>query len=124
MLATHYPFLDRTLAFARVHPQRSYALACRIAGEPPHGHVHQRRLADPLGPRRAARRRGAAAGRRRGPPAGTGGDTEERYGGLEAFAREHWDVQSVEYRWSSQDNTTVDTLPYVGAARRRARTAC
>ena len=31
------------------------------------GHVHQRRLAHPLGPRRPARRRGAAAGRRRGP---------------------------------------------------------
>ena len=33
---------------------------------------------------------------------------------LEAFAREHWDVRSVEYRWSAQDNTTVD-----GAAVRR-----
>ena len=32
------------------------------------GHVHLRRLAHPLGPRRAGRRRGAAAGRRRGPP--------------------------------------------------------
>ena len=31
------------------------------------------------------------------------------------FAREHWTVESVEYRWSSQDNTTVDQLPYVGA---------
>ena len=45
---------------------------------------------------------------------GTGGDTRERYEALERFAREHWDVRSVEYRWSSQDNTTIDTLPYVG----------
>ena len=44
----------------------------------------------------------APAGTPRGAPA------------LEAFAREHWDVSSVEYRWSAQDNTTVDTLPYVG----------
>ena len=47
---------------------------------------------------------------------GSGGDTEERYARLERFAREHWDVESVEYRWSAQDNTTVDTLPYIGAA--------
>ena len=45
---------------------------------------------------------------------GTGGDTEQRYRALEAFAREHWDVRSVEYRWSAQDNTTVDGLPFVG----------
>jgi glycine/D-amino acid oxidase-like deaminating enzyme len=37
VVATHYPFLDRSLAFARVHPQRSYAIACRIDGTPPEG---------------------------------------------------------------------------------------
>jgi Rieske Fe-S protein len=46
---------------------------------------------------------------------GTGGDTEERYRRLEAFAREHWDVRSVDYRWSAQDNTTLDGVPYIGA---------
>ena len=34
-VATHFPFLDRSLAFARVHTQRSYALACRIAATHP-----------------------------------------------------------------------------------------
>ena len=37
IVATHFPFPDRSLAFARVHPQRSYAIACRIAGAPPEG---------------------------------------------------------------------------------------
>jgi nitrite reductase/ring-hydroxylating ferredoxin subunit len=45
---------------------------------------------------------------------GTGGDTRERYARLEAFAREHWRVRSVEYRWSAQDAMTVDGVPYVG----------
>jgi Rieske Fe-S protein len=45
---------------------------------------------------------------------GQGGDTRERYAALERFAREHWDVESVEYRWSAQDNTTIDSVPYVG----------
>ena len=39
------------------------------------------------------------------------------------FAREHWDVRSVEYRWSAQDNTTIDGLPYVGRADARANDA-
>ena len=67
VVATHYPFLDRALAFARVHPQRSYALLCRIAGEPPPG-----MFISGDSPTRSVRavpvgRRGAAARRRRGP---------------------------------------------------------
>ena len=37
VVATHYPFLDRSLAFARVHAQRSYAVLCRVAEPPPEG---------------------------------------------------------------------------------------
>ena len=55
IVATHFPFPDRSLAFARVHPQRSYALACRIAGDAARRHVHQRRLADAQRARRADR---------------------------------------------------------------------
>ena len=114
IVATHYPFLDRGLAFARVHPQRSYAIVCRIAGEPPPG-----MYISGDSPTRSIRAvpvdgeelllvggegfnsRDAAA-------------TEKRYRALERFAREHWDVESVEYRWSAQDGTTIDTVPYVG----------
>ena len=117
VLATHIPFPDRTLAFARVHPQRSYALACRIAGAPPEG-----MFISGDGPTRSVR--AAPAGGEElllvggeGHRPGTGGDTREHYAALERFAREHWDVRSVEYRWSSQDNTTLDTVPYVGHAR-------
>jgi glycine/D-amino acid oxidase-like deaminating enzyme/nitrite reductase/ring-hydroxylating ferredoxin subunit len=116
VVATHYPFLDRTLAFARVHPQRSYVLACRIAGEPPEGMFISG--GQPTRSVRAAPIEGEelllVGGEGHRP--GEGGDTEERYAALEAFAREHWDVQAVLYRWSSQDNTTIDTVPYVGRA--------
>ena len=116
VVATHYPFLDRTLAFARVHPERSYAVACRIAGDPPAGMFisadspTRSVRAVPVGGEELLLVGGE------GHRTGTGGDTEERYRRLEDFAREHWDVESVEYRWSAQDNTTIDTLPYVGAA--------
>jgi len=115
VVATHYPFLDRALAFARVHPERSYAILCRISQSPPEGMFLS--AGSPTRSIRAVPADGeelllvGGEGHR----TGTGGDTEERYERLEAFAREHWDVRSVEFRWSAQDNTTLDGLPYVGA---------
>ena len=114
VVATHYPFLDRSLAFARVHPQRSYALVCRIAGSPPPG-----MYISGDSPTRSVRAVPVDGEELllvggEGHKTGTGGNTEERYLRLERFAREHWDVQSIEYRWSSQDNTTIDGVPYVG----------
>jgi glycine/D-amino acid oxidase-like deaminating enzyme/nitrite reductase/ring-hydroxylating ferredoxin subunit len=121
VVATHYPFLDRSLAFARVHPQRSYALACRIVGDPPPGmHISGD------SPTRSIRAVPLDDGEElllvggEGHKVGTGGDTEERYRRLEEFAREHWTVVSVDYRWSSQDNVTIDHLPYVGPLTPRA----
>ncbi len=114
IVATHYPFLDRSLAFARVHPQRSYAIACRIQGSPPPGMYISGD--SPTRSVRAVPVEGEelllVGGEGHKP--GTGGDSEERYRRLEQFAREHWNVDSVEYRWSSQDNTTIDGVPYVG----------
>ena len=31
------------------------------------------------------------------------------------FADEHWGVESVEYQWSSQDNSSIDELPLIGS---------
>ena len=114
VLATHYPFLDRALAFARVSQQRSYALLCRIAGEPPEG-----MFISGDSPTRSVRAVPVDGEELllvggEGHKTGEGGDTEERYRTLERFAREHWDVRSVAYRWSSQDGTTIDNVPYVG----------
>jgi glycine/D-amino acid oxidase-like deaminating enzyme/nitrite reductase/ring-hydroxylating ferredoxin subunit len=114
VVATHYPFPDRSLAFARVHPQRSYAITCRIAGEPPDG-----MFISGDSPTRSVRAVPVAGEELllvggEGHRTGTGGDTSERYKALEDFAREHWDVRSVAHRWSAQDNTSVDELPLVG----------
>jgi glycine/D-amino acid oxidase-like deaminating enzyme/nitrite reductase/ring-hydroxylating ferredoxin subunit len=115
VIATHYPFPDRSLSFARVSPQRSYAIACRIAGAPPKGmHISGDQ------PTRSIRAIPLDDGEEllmvggEGHKTGTGGDTEQHYEALERFAREHWDVESVAYRWSSQDGTTLDGMPYVG----------
>ena len=115
VVATHYPFLDRSLGFARLSPMRSYAIACRIAGTPPEGmHISGD------SPTRSIRASPMADGDElllvggEGHKTGTESDTELRYERLEAFAREHWDVRSVEHRWSAQDPATLDRIPYVG----------
>lgn len=114
VIATHYPYLDRSLSFARVHAERSYAIACRIDGPVPDG-----MLISTGGVTRSIR--GAPVDGEEmlliggdGHRAGAAIDTEERYANLEAFARAHWEVASVDYRWSSQDNFTLDGAPYVG----------
>ncbi len=114
VVASHYPFPDRSFSFARVSPQRSYAIACRIAGSPPGGmHISgdaptRSIRAIPLAGEELLMVGGESH------KTGTGGDTEQRYERLERFAREHWDVESVAYRWSSQDGSTLDGMPYVG----------
>ena len=114
VVATHFPFLDRGLYFARIHPERSYALGLRVRGSTPQGMYIS---ADQ--PTRSVRSHPVSGGELlivggEGHKTGQGGDTIERYRTLERFGREHWDVESIEYQWSSQDNEAVDHVPYIG----------
>ncbi len=114
VVATHFPFLDRGLYFARIHPERSYALGVRVRDPAPQGMYIS---ADQ--PTRSIRSHPADEGEilivgGEGHKTGQGGDTLERYRSLERFAREHWDVESVEYQWASQDNDSIDHMPYIG----------
>jgi nitrite reductase/ring-hydroxylating ferredoxin subunit len=43
-------------------------------------------------------------------------DTIGRYAALERFMREHFSVAETMFRWSTQDNRSVDRLPYIGRA--------
>lgn len=114
IVATHMPFLDRSLAFARVFPQRSYAVACRFEGETPDGMFIS--SGEPTRSIRSAPVDGeemiVVGGE--GHKAGEKGIGEERFTRLEEFAREHWQVSSVDHRWSSQDGSTASGLPHVG----------
>ncbi len=45
-----------------------------------------------------------------------------RWGELERWAREHFDIASFDYRWSAQDFETMDLMPFVGPAPLMKRT--
>jgi glycine/D-amino acid oxidase-like deaminating enzyme/nitrite reductase/ring-hydroxylating ferredoxin subunit len=115
IIATHMPFADRGLFFARMHPERSYSIAAALEGsEAPLGMFIS---AD--APTRSIRAH-PVNGREtllvggEGHKVGQGGDTRARYERLETYARERFRVSAVHYRWSTQDNIPVDGLPYVG----------
>ena len=114
VLATQLPFLDRGGFFAKCHPTRSYALAARLraGAEPPEGMY--------LGVDEPTRSVRSAIGDEyvilggEGHKVGQDDDTRERYAALEAWAREHFAIASVDHRWSAQDYASVDGLPFVG----------
>lgn len=47
-------------------------------------------------------------------------DSHIYYDRLEAYARNHLDVESVKYRWSSHDSVTDDGLPMIGMTSKNA----
>jgi glycine/D-amino acid oxidase-like deaminating enzyme/nitrite reductase/ring-hydroxylating ferredoxin subunit len=111
VIATHYPFLDRGLYFARLKPARSYCVAATLEkGRPPRG------MAISAGSStRSVRSYGdllIVGGE--GHPAGSRKATPERFARLEAFARQHWAIGEVTHRWSAQDPVPYDHLPMIG----------
>ena len=123
VLATHLPFIDRGLFFAKAHPHRSYAVAAAIdPDQAPDGMFINAGL-----PTRSVRtiRDGErlliqAGGQGHKP--GRAGDEPQRYDILEGFLREHWpEAGPVEYRWSTQDYMSVDRVAFVGRLNRRSK---
>lgn len=110
VVATHYPVFDRGLYFARLEAQRSYCIAAHVRGSLPSGMSIS--AGAPTRSIRAYRDHLILGGE--GHAAGSREADAGRYGRLEQFARNHWDVQSIEYRWSAQDPSTYDHLPLIG----------
>ncbi|MBD0328554.1 MAG: FAD-dependent oxidoreductase [Thermoleophilia bacterium] len=120
VVSSHLPFLDRGFFFAKAHPERSYAVACRISREQdPEGMYIN--LSPPTRSVRTAYDEGGLllllGGEGHKP--GAEPDTHARYGALEEFGRRHWGASEFPYRWSTQDYSPLDGVPYVGRLTRR-----
>jgi glycine/D-amino acid oxidase-like deaminating enzyme/nitrite reductase/ring-hydroxylating ferredoxin subunit len=116
VVCTHYPILDRGLYFARLSAERSYCVAARATGPVPDGMFFS--LDSPSRSLRTTPHPDGgelliAGGE--GHTTGTDSDSGQRYRKLWEWAREHFAVEPhATYRWSSQDNTSLDGLPYAG----------
>ena len=118
VVATHLPFLDAGAFVAKGHPSREYALAATLAGPAPHGMYIS---AD--SPSRSLRRH-LLDGREvlivAGETHRTGEEphTGRRHEVLEGFVRERFDVRDVPFSWSTQDQMSIDRVPFIGPLRR------
>jgi glycine/D-amino acid oxidase-like deaminating enzyme/nitrite reductase/ring-hydroxylating ferredoxin subunit len=112
--ATHFPVFDRGGFFARMKTKRSHVLGIHIADDPPTGMYYN--TGDPYRSIRVHQLDGDALVLVGGENHKTGeGSTKERYERLERFARDSFDVEEVTYRWSTQDYSTFDQVPYIGS---------
>lgn len=121
VVATLLPFLDAGGFFAKASPSRAYGIAARLGADPPAGiHIDVAQPTRSTRPWRDGDRPGlVVVGENH--PTGHGEVTAGAWGELERWAREHFDVESLEYRWSAQDYSTVDDVPYVGRSPRMSK---
>jgi glycine/D-amino acid oxidase-like deaminating enzyme/nitrite reductase/ring-hydroxylating ferredoxin subunit len=115
VVATHFPFLDRGGYFARMHPERSYALGLYVNGEAPQGmYLSTESPSHTVRAHPTERGELVIAGGESHKVGQSGEDTADRVARLEDWARERFDVTEIAYRWSTQDNMPIDGVPYIG----------
>ncbi|QGU06911.1 Gamma-glutamylputrescine oxidoreductase [Corynebacterium occultum] len=121
VVATLMPFLDRGGLFARAFASRSYVLTARVdsglpgaslmsAGSPMHS---IRSVPYDGGELLMVVGQGHHAGSSKAQPA--------RYDQLGEFIQQHWNVTSFEHRWSAQDYSSDDGVPYIGRVNLRSK---
>ena len=120
VVATHLPFLDRGLFFARCHPERSYVLAATIDDGPVEMYLSTET------PAHSIRVHKLANGRRMllvgGESHKTGqGNSRERYERLLEYLRARFGIEAADFHWATQDQMPADGVPYVGVLHPRAR---
>ncbi|WP_176444839.1 FAD-dependent oxidoreductase [Paenibacillus herberti] len=113
--ASHFPFTDGGgLFFSRLHPQRSYVLA--VEPEKPFPGGMYLSAGQTVRSLRAAELDGRPVVLVGGEnhKTGEGVPMIQHYEALEQFADSLLGAKNIPYRWSAQDLTTLDDVPYIG----------
>lgn len=115
VICTHFPFYNtKGLYFARMYPERSYVLGVRaekdysggmyITAEDPGRSIR-------FTPYKNEKLLLIGGEHHK---TGQGEDTLNHYTALRQFAEDTFGIKSIVYRWSAQDLTTLDKVPYIG----------
>ena len=114
VLATGTPILDRSLYFAKLEPQRSYALAFRYDEAP------EQMLLSAGPPTRSIRDARSHSGRLlliggEGHPVGRAPSPREHLDVLRTWTHQWYPGAQETHAWSAQDYSSPDGIPFVGA---------
>ncbi|MGO4889774.1 FAD-dependent oxidoreductase [Anaerobacillus sp. MEB173] len=112
---SHFPFDDGSgFYFSRMYAERSYVLGVRTEKEFPGGMYLS--AENPTRSLRYANMNGERLVLIGGEnhKTGQGIPTIQHYESLERFGHETFGIKEIPYRWSAQDLTTLDKLPYIG----------
>ncbi|MBD1380863.1 FAD-dependent oxidoreductase [Metabacillus arenae] len=111
---THFPFHDNGFYFSRMYADRSYVLAVKTEKEYPGGMYLS--AEDPKRSLRYAETDGDRYIIIGGESHKTGQDkdTLKHYLALAEFGEKTFGINEFKYRWSTQDLTTLDKVPYIG----------
>lgn len=120
IIATHFPIYDPSHLFAKMYPSMSYALGFYVNEEFPVGMfvsteptITYRSTPSDKGELIIVSGANHKVGHEE--------NTVEFYKKLENHAREHFNVKSIDYHWSTQDNITMDKVPYIGKAESKSK---
>ncbi len=113
--ASHFPFYDGMGFYpTRMYPERSYIIATKTSEKYPGG-----MYINAESPTRSIRK--VTMGNEdlwlfggENHKTGQGEPTYHHYEALQEFATKHFHITAFPYRWSAQDLTTMDKLPYIG----------
>jgi glycine/D-amino acid oxidase-like deaminating enzyme/nitrite reductase/ring-hydroxylating ferredoxin subunit len=122
IIATGIPFLDRGLFFARVKPNRSYALALEAPsdGPPPGLFISATTPTHSVRPAEFAGREIVIVSGE-GHPVGESDDHLAHARRLESWAHDVLGAGKTLHSWSTQDYFSLDGLPFVGPMQHNSR---
>ncbi|MCL6458824.1 MAG: FAD-dependent oxidoreductase [Gorillibacterium sp.] len=112
---SHFPFYDGwEFYFAKMYAERSYVLGVKTERAYPGGMYLN--AEEPNRSLRSAMVNGERMVLVGGESHKTGQGicTIKHYEALKHFAKEHFGLKEISYRWSAQDLVTLDKLPYIG----------
>lgn len=111
---SHFPFYDKGFYFARMYPERSYVVAATVNDSIPEGMYIN--AEEPTRSIRSTPYNGEKLLLISGDhhKTGQGVPTDQHYENLKNFAENTFKVKSFPYRWSAQDFSSLDKVPYIG----------
>ncbi|WP_072887676.1 FAD-dependent oxidoreductase [Ornithinibacillus halophilus] len=116
IVASHFPFYDKqSFYFARMYPERSYVIAVKSDQKYPGGMYIN--AESPTRSVRSTKVDGQELWLIGGEnhKTGQGETTIKHYEALQQFGEEQFGISEFQYRWSAQDLTTLDKVPYIGS---------